>query len=178
MRALRQRLEESLFRYAERAEHEPAVRARVKAVVRAGMRAAIVEKERTGSDRLYRQLRALALRWARWRAPRLARRFAIDPERMDQLAAVQDWEDRVLDVTGHWPVREATVAVKHETACPYADLAARDPRICTDIVHALETETFRAIQPRYHLVPLDRLLSRGDTHCVFRHELLPPRDAR
>jgi hypothetical protein len=178
MRALPRSLEEALFRYVERAEHDPTVRARVKAVVRAGMRAAIVERERTGGDRLYRHLRALALRWARWRAPRLAQRFRIDPGRMDQLAAVQDWEDRVLDVTGHWPVREATVAEKHETACPYADLAARDPRICTDLVHALETETFRAIQPRYRLVPLERLLSRGDTHCVFRHEIVPPPDAR
>ena len=178
MRTQPRALEEALFRYVERAEHDPVVRARVKAVVRAGMRAAIVEKERTGGDRLYRRLRALALRWARWRAPRLARRFAIDPERMDQLAEVQDWEDRVLDVTGHWPVREATVAEKHETACPYADLAARDPRICADLVHALETETFRALQPRYRLIPLDRLLSRGDTHCVFRHEIAPPASGR
>jgi hypothetical protein len=171
--SLLQRSEERLFRLAERAETDARVRARVIALVRAGMRASIAERRLTGGDRLFRAMKALALRWARWRAPRLRAHLGLDPTRMDSLAAMQDWEDRVLGVEGTWPERGPRVATKHETFCPYADLAARDVRFCTELVHALETESFRALAPRYRLVPLDRLLSRGDSHCVFRHELPP-----
>jgi hypothetical protein len=163
--------EERLFQMAARAETDPRVRARLIALIRGAMRASIAEGRVMGSDRLFRAMKGLALRWARWRAPRLQAQLGLDPARMDSLAALQDWEDRVLGVEGHWPERGPRVAIKHETACPFVDLAARDVRFCTDLVHALETESFRALAPRYRLVPLDRLLSRGDAYCVFRHEL-------
>jgi predicted ArsR family transcriptional regulator len=170
---MREDVEEILFRLAERAEHEPALRARIVRGVRVAMRLAIAERRVTGRDRVLRELTATANRWARWRAPRLVSALGIDVEDMADLGRIQDWEDRVIAVTGHWVTRERDVAEKHETACPFADLAAHEPRICTELVHSLETETFRAVNPRYRLVPLTRLLSRGDSVCAFRHELEP-----
>jgi hypothetical protein len=168
---LREDVEEILFRLAERAEHDTALRARVVAAVRAAMSLAVLERRTTGGDRVLSRLRAISIRWARWRAPRLARALAIDARDMGDLGRIQDWEDRVLGIEGHWPIRGARVAEKHETSCPFAAVARHEPRICTDVVHALETETFRALATSYRLVPLGRLLSKGDPACVFRHEL-------
>ena len=166
-------LEEMLFRHAERAEADPRLAARVRRGVRVAMRASTFEKRLVGSEHVYRYMREVALHWARFRAERLA--VALDVNRDDarDLGRIQDWEDSLLGVTGHWTVDHAGCATKHETACPYADLAAKDPRICTDLVHALESETFARIQPRHRLVPLSRLLSRGDGSCDFRHEIGP-----
>ncbi len=171
MEHLREDVEEILFRIAERAEHDPRLRARVVQGVRVAMRLAIVEARATGGDRVLRELKATADRWARWRAPRLVKALGIDVTDMADLGRIQDWEDRVLGVTGHWVTRDRRVAEKHETACPFADLAAHEPRICTELVHSLETETFRALDPTYRLVPLTRLLSKGDAVCAFRHEI-------
>ena len=168
---LREDVEEILFRLAERAEHAPVLRARIVRGVRLAMRVAIAEQKTLGRDRVLRELITTANRWARWRAPRLAHALSIDVQHMGDLGRIQDWEDRVTCVTGHWVVREREVAEKHETACPFADLARHEPRICTELVHSLETETFRALNPSYRLVPLTRLLSKGDRACVFRHEL-------
>lgn len=168
---MREDVEEILFRLAERAEHDAKLRGRIVRGVRAAMRLAIVERRATGRDRLLRELTATATRWARWRAPRLARALGVDVQHMGDLGRIQDWEDRVTEVTGHWVVRERCVAEKHETECPFSDLATHEPRICTELVHALETETFRSLNPSYRLVPLTRLLSKGDSACVFRHEI-------
>jgi hypothetical protein len=165
-------MEEILFRHAERAEADPTLRPRIQRAVRIAMRASSLEK-RLGGDRIYRYLREVALHWARFRAERLATALGVDRDDARDLGRIQDWEDRLLGVTGHWTVDHAGCATKHETACPYADLAAKDPRICTDLVHALEAETFARVQPRHRLVPLSRLLSRGDGACDFRHEIAP-----
>jgi hypothetical protein len=137
------------------------------------LRGAAAETRWTGRDSALNALIDLARRWARWRAPRLARAFQVDVHDMASLGQLQDWEDRVLGVTGHWVRAEPTCAVKHETACPFAEIAKGEPRICTELVHALETETFRALNPTYRLVPLERLLSKGDAACEFHHELAP-----
>lgn len=167
-------VEEILFRHAENAERDPRRAARVQRAIRSALRASTLEKRVVGSDRIYSYLREVALHWARFRAERLA--VALDVNRDDarDLGRIQDWEDRLLGVTGHWTVDHAGCATKHETVCPYADLAARDPRICTDLVHALEAETFSRVQPRHRLVPLSRMLSRGDGACEFRHVIAPP----
>ena len=160
-----------LFRFAEAAEGDERARRRVRAGVRLAMRLAVIETERLGTRATYRALREAALAWADFRAERLARGLAVDREDARDLGRIQDWEDRLLGVTGHWTIESKRCATKHETACPFADLAARDPRICTDLVHALETRTFERLAPGYRLVPLSRLLSRGDGACEFRHEL-------
>lgn len=170
-RAMRQDLLEMLFRFAEQAEAEPRQRRLVQRAVRVAMRASTLETRWLGTRRVYTELRETALAWARFRAERLARILDVDREDARDLGRIQDWEDRLLGVTGHWTVESRTCATKHETACPYADLAANDTRICTDLVHALETETFAKLAPGYQLVPLGRLLSRGDGACEFRHEL-------
>jgi hypothetical protein len=167
---MRDDLLEMLFRLAEHAHGEPVLRARLVRAVRVVLRAAIAEKQ-VGSDRLYRQVRDVAVRWARWRAPRLMRALAIDPTDARDLGRIQDWEDELLGVTGHWVESGARCAVKHETACPFVDLATIEPRICTELVHELETETFRALNPSYRLVPLTRLMSKGAPSCEFRHEV-------
>ncbi len=162
-----------LFRLAEHAHGEPKLRARFVRAIRLVMRASIAEKAR-GRDGLYQSLRGVARRWARWRAPRLMRALGVDPDDARSLGRIQDWEDELLGVTGHWEAGASKAcATKRETACPFADLAARDPAICTELVHELESETFRALNPRYRLVPLTTLLSKGADHCAFRHELAP-----
>lgn len=163
-------LEEMLFRLAERAHDDPKLRERLVRVVHLGLRAAIAQKQ-LGSDALYQAFRGLSVRWARWRAPRLLRALAIDPSNARDLGRIQDWEDELLGVTGHWVESGQGCAIKHETACPFADLAKKDTAICTELVHELESETFRALNPTYRLVPLSRLLSKGATHCEFRHEI-------
>ena len=130
-----------------------------------------LEMRTTGGDRVYRYMREVALHWARFRAERLARALDVKRDDARDLGRIQDWEDRLLGVTGHWTVDDAGCATKHETHCPYADLAAKDTRICTDLVHALESETFSRVAPSHRLVPLSRLLSRGDAACDFRHEV-------
>jgi hypothetical protein len=141
---MREDLEESLFRFVERVADEPRWRSRVQRAMRVALRVAIVESRVLGRDRVLDELSALAARWGRFRGPRLA---------------------RMLDVEGR------CVATKHETACPFADLAAQDTRICTRLVHGLESATFQSIVPEYRLVPLGRLLSKGDASCTFRHEI-------
>lgn len=173
---MRADLEEMLFRLAERAHGDPVLRARLVSGMRVALRAAIAQKG-LGSRRLWDELVAISGRWGRWRAPRLARALAIDPNDARELGRIQDWEDELLGVTGHWVEAGASCAVKHETECPFSDLATIEPRICTELVHHLETETFRALNPTYRLVPLDRLLSKGAKHCEFRHEIRPAASA-
>jgi predicted ArsR family transcriptional regulator len=90
---------------------------------------------------------------------------------MDSLAAIQDWEDRVFGVTGHWTAVDATSASRCETACPFAKAASGAPELCSDVIHRLETETFRTLNPRYELLPLESLLSKGQASCRFEHRL-------
>jgi hypothetical protein len=170
-REMKDDVREMLFRFAEQAEASPSKRRVVRRAIRVAMRASTLESRWLGSRRVYEELRATALAWAAFRAERLARLLAVDREDARDLGRIQDWEDRLLGVTGHWTVESRSCATKHETACPYADLAARDTRICTELVHALETATFAKLAPGYRLVPLGRLLSRGDGACEFRHEL-------
>jgi len=163
-------IERAFYELAFRAEHDPAARA---ALVTAGQGffSAVAAERKLGGTRLLDLARTLAVRYGRWRAPRVAARLGVDAERMDSLAAIQDWEDRVFGVTGHWEVREARRAVKCETACPFAKAASGAPELCSDVIHALETETFRALNADYTLVPLARLLSKGHAECRFEHRL-------
>jgi predicted ArsR family transcriptional regulator len=101
----------------------------------------------------------------------LREKLALDTNDMADMGRLQDWEDRVFGVTGHWTDRGKKRATKCETDCPFAHVATEAPEICTDIVHALETATFQELNPRYRLVPLERLLSKGYSHCEFRHEI-------
>jgi hypothetical protein len=172
---MRDDVEESLFRFVEAVGEDPRWQRRIQRAVRAGMRLSVLEKKRLGSERLFRRAVGLAERWGRFRGPRLARMLDADPADPRSLGRIQDWEDQLFGVTGHW-TEEGTVegrrcATKHETECPFADVAAEDTRICTELVHRLESETFRAVSPGYRLVPLERLLSRGDRSCTFRHEV-------
>ncbi len=172
---MREDLEESLFRFVESVAAEPRWRVRLRRGVRGLMRAALLEGRLMGTDRVLGEATATATRWGRFRGPRLARMLDVDPTDPRSLGRIQDWEDDLLGVTGHWcdegAEGETRGATKRETACPYADLAAEDTRFCTDLVHRLETETFRAVVPSYRLVPLTRLLSRGAAACEFRHEV-------
>ena len=171
-------VEEILFRHAERAAEEPRLARRLRRGVRLLMRASTVETRVLGSDRVYRYMKEVSQHWARFRAERLAVALDVDRDDARDLGRIQDWEDRLLGVTGHWTVDGPGCATKHQTSCPYADLAAKDPRICTDLVHTLEAETFSRVQPRHRLVPLSRLLSRGDASCDFRHEIGRPEIGR
>jgi hypothetical protein len=169
---MRADLEEMLFRFAERAHDDPVLRARVVRGLRVVFRAAIAAR-RAGRPRLWDELVAMSGRWGRFRAPRLSRALGVDVTSAADLGRIQDWEDELFGVKGHWTERGEGTAVKCETECPFADLGEEEPALCTELVHHLETETFRTLHPGYRLVPLTRLLSKGDSHCEFRHELRP-----
>jgi predicted ArsR family transcriptional regulator len=151
-----------------RAERDPRARAALIALVNVAFRAIALERRR-GGRRLFDYAAKAAARFGRWRAPRVRDALGIDVASMDDLARVQDWEDRACGVTGHWTERSAHAATKCETACPFAKAASEAPEICEQVIHALETATFRELNPSYRLVPLERLLSKGDTRCEFRH---------
>ena len=162
------RLELWTYRLVDRAEHDARARRLLVAVVNATFRAIAAER-RLGGRRLLDVARRASVRWGRWRAQTLRDRLGIDGSDMADMARVQDWEDRVFGVTGHWTERQARRAVKCETACPFAKAASSAPEICTEVVHALEEATFRELNPRYRLLPLDRLLSKGASSCEFVH---------
>lgn len=162
--------ERAFYELAFRAERDPFARAvLVKAVQ--GFFYAVAEEKRRGLTRLLDLARTLAERYGRWRAPRVAKLLEVDVERMDSLAAIQDWEDRVFGVTGHWTAVDAASASRCETACPFAKAASGAPELCFDVIHRLETETFRTLNPRYELLPLESLLSKGQASCRFEHRL-------
>ncbi len=162
------RVERWFYALADRAETDARARRALVGLTNAFFRAIALER-RLGGRRLLSTARALSVRWGRWRAHALRERLGIDTSDMADMARVQDWEDRVFGVTGHWSERGARRAVKCETACPFARAASGAPEICTEVVHALEEATFRELHPGYRLVPLTRLLSRGDAACEFVH---------
>lgn len=162
------RVERAFYKLAFRAETDPRARAIVVKFVNAVFRAIAVEKKR-GGRRLFDFARKAAVRFGRWRAPVLRAQLDLDVTSVADMGRLQDWEDRVFDVTGHWTEKTRARATKCETACPFAEAAKDAPEICSDIIHALETATFQELNPQYRLVPLARLLSKGDSHCEFVH---------
>jgi hypothetical protein len=159
-----------VYALVERAERDARTRRVLIATINVFFRAIAAERRR-GGRRLLDYARAASVRWGRWRAPRLRKRLGLDPTSMADLGRLQDWEDRAFGVTGHWTERGPRRAVKCETACPFARSASAAPEICTDVIHALESATFRELHPGYELMPLERLLSKGDSHCEFVHVL-------
>jgi predicted ArsR family transcriptional regulator len=164
------RVERWMYALTERAERDPRARRVLVSLVN-GMFRAIAAERRRGGRRLLDLARDASVRWGEWRAHRLRERLGIDVDDMSDMGRLQDWEDRAFGVTGHWTVRGKTRAVKCETACPFAEVASRAPEICTEVVHALEEATFRTLHPGYRLLPLERLLSKGDSACEFVHVL-------
>jgi hypothetical protein len=163
-------LDEWIYGLVERAESDPRARRVLVAAVNLFFRAIAAERRR-GGRRLLDYARTASVRWGRWRAPRLRERLALDTQDMADMGRLQDWEDRVFGVTGHWTERGPHRAVKCETACPFARTASAAPEICTEVVHALEEATFRELHPGYRLMPLERLLSKGGKACEFVHVL-------
>lgn len=164
------RVERAFYALAFRAETDPRARAIVVRMVNVFFRAMAFER-RHGGHRLFDFAREGAVRFGRWRAPVLKEKLGLDVNDMADLGRLQDWEDRVFAVTGHWTERGRTRATKCETVCPFAHAASASPEICSDVIHALETATFRELNPTYRLVPLERLLSKGHERCEFTHEI-------
>ena len=164
------RIERAFYSLAFRAEKDPRARAVLVRAVNAFFRAIAFERKR-GGHRLLDLGRAAAIRFGRWRAPVLRAQLGLDVNDVGDLGRLQDWEDRVFGVTGHWTERGKVKATRCETDCPFAAMATQAPEICSDVVHALETATFRALNPSYRLLPLERLLSKGNAFCEFKHVL-------
>ncbi len=163
-------VERLFYALAFRAETDARARALLIGLVKVFFRAVVAEKRRGGS-RLLRAARIGAVRFGRWRAPILRDELGLDVDDVADMGRLQDWEDRVFGVTGEWTERTRTRATKCETVCPFAEIASGAPELCSDVIHAMETATFAELNPRYRLVPLDRLLSKGHARCEFRHEL-------
>jgi hypothetical protein len=170
MRGVPTRVERWMYALAERAEGDARAR-RVLVALMNGMFRAIAAERRRGGRRLLDLARVSSVRWGRWRAHRLRERLHLDVNDMSDMGRLQDWEDRAFGVTGHWTERGKTRAVKCETGCPFAKVASTAPEICTEVVHALEEATFRELNPGYRLLPLERLLSKGESACEFVHVL-------
>ena len=164
-------VERAVYALAFRAENDAVARALLQGLMQGFFRMVAADRRR-GGTRLLAFAREAVVRFGHWRAPILRQRLKLDVNDMGDLGRLQDWEDRVFGVTGHWSERAVRTATKCETECPYAEAAKGAPELCTDVIHALETATFHALNPRYRLVPLDRLLSKGDSECTFRHELI------
>jgi hypothetical protein len=169
-------VERAFYALAFRAENDPIARAVLIRVVNLFFQAVVAERKR-GGHRLLDLARAASVRFGRWRAPVLRDRLRLDTESLADMGRLQDWEDRVFGVTGHWTRKDKARATKCETQCPFAEAAKGEPRLCSDVIHALETATFKELNPRYRLLPLESLLSKGHTHCEFRHELEPAGEA-
>ena len=85
------------------------------------------------------------------------------------MGRIQDWEDRVFGVTGHWTERGPNARGQVRDGVPVRARGRRTaPEICTEVVHALEEATFRELNPRYRLLPLERLLSKGAARVRVR----------
>ncbi len=167
-------VERAIYALAFRAENDPVARKALEKIIVAFFHAVAFERRR-GGHRLLDLARTASIRFGKWRAPILRDKLGLDTNDMADMGRLQDWEDRVFGVTGHWSEQKKVTATKCETACPFADVASTAPEICTDVIHALETATFRTLNPSYRLVKLDRLLSKGAPHCEFRHEIDEPR---
>lgn len=166
--------ERLFYALAFRAETDARARAVLVSIVKTFFRAVVAERRR-GGRRLLDLARVGAARFGRWRAPVLREKLGLDVDDVADMGRLQDWEDRVFDVTGEWTERSRDRATKCETVCPFAEIAKGAPELCTDVIHALETATFRELNPGYRLVPLERLLSKGDARCEFRHEIVRER---
>ncbi len=158
------------YRLFVRAERDPLARGLVVRLVQRWFAVLVAERAR-GGRKLFELSRRWLTRFGAYRGPRLAHALGVDPSHMGDMARIQDFEDRAFSVEGHWTARDRASATKCETACPFAEIAAAMPELCTDLVHGLETATFRAINPTYRLVPLERLLSKRDGHCEFSHRI-------
>jgi hypothetical protein len=134
---------------------------------------ALLLERRLGGQVLFTQVRGLMAKFGRLRARRMASLLAVDVDDMADMGRIQDFEDRSMDIDGQWVERGKNRATKHETRCAYADLLVDMPDFCEKVVHGFEEATFRELNPRYRLQVLSEspLLSRGDSHCRFVHEL-------
>ncbi len=130
---------------------------------------------RLGGPRTWDEyIRPFMRAFGRARTGPLAAYLKLDPQDMGDLGRLQDFEDRMWGVEGHWESRGKDEAVKVETACPYAAMIRRFdlPEFCTDVIHHFESATYEALNPSYTLAPLDgTLLSKGDGPCRFCHRL-------
>ena len=176
---MREDIEESLFRFIESVSRDRLWQQRIQRCVKAGLKLSLLEQRWLKRDGFFVEMSKTAMRWGKFRGPRMARELGVDVHDPRSLGKIQDWEDQLFGVTGHWTLEDSHThegspclrATKHETECPFAELASQDPRICTEMIHAMETETFRSVNPSYRLVPLKRLLSKGDASCTFTHEV-------
>jgi len=176
---MREDIEEALFRFVESVSRESLWQLRIQRGVKLGLKLSLLEQRWLKRDRLFVEMTKTAVRWGKFRGPRMARELGVDLHDPRSLGKIQDWEDALFGVTGHWTIEDSHTsegtpcrrATKHETACPFAELASQDTRICTEMIHAMESETFCAVNPSYRLVPLTRLLSKGDASCTFTHEV-------
>lgn len=128
--------------------------------------------DRTNNKALWNFIHNGMRRAGRMRAKALQKMLKVDPYDVSTFSRIQDWEDKLFGVEGEWTVKEKKTATKLEKKCPFADGGLKQcPAFCGQTVHAFEVETFRAINPTYRLKKLDTLLSKGDAHCEFTHEI-------
>lgn len=129
---------------------------------------------RRGGTAAWERFHLPAVRAAgRGRAAYLLRTLRISPESAASLATIHGYEDPLLDIDGRDEEASRDRAVRIETRCPLGERLQREgcADFCRVLVHAFETETLTAMNPRYRLEPLETLLSAGDHQCRFVHHV-------
>ncbi|MFW6151040.1 MAG: hypothetical protein ACOC6A_05850 [Chloroflexota bacterium] len=87
------------------------------------------------------------------------------------LGRVMDIEDNNSGVRGEWVETGKRRAVKHEYECSQAGAYEKCPRICSDLLEAMEEGTFDALGVKVKKPLITRLLPEGAPYCEVVVEL-------
>lgn len=87
------------------------------------------------------------------------------------LGRIMDIEDNNSGVRGEWVETEKQRAVKHEYECSQARAYEKCPRICSDLLEAMEEGTFDALGVKVKKPLITRLLPEGAPCCEVVVEL-------
>jgi predicted ArsR family transcriptional regulator len=105
------------------------------------------------------------------RGKEVASTMKIDPTDARSIGRILDLEDSSTGVKGEWVETGKKRAVKHEFYCPFAEVAAVCPDICTRLFAVLERGTFDAIGAKVKDFKLTKIMPKGDPYCEAVIEL-------
>jgi predicted ArsR family transcriptional regulator len=88
------------------------------------------------------------------------------------LGRIMDLEDNNSGIKGEWVETGKKRAVKREYECPLAHPCKKSPKVCSELLEAMEQGTFDALGvKRKNLVLLTKIMPRGDPYCEVTIEL-------
>jgi hypothetical protein len=87
------------------------------------------------------------------------------------LGRIMDIEDNNSGVRGEWVETGRKRAVKHEYECSQAKAYEKCPRICSELLEAMEEGTFDALGVKVKKPLITKILPGGDPYCEVVVEL-------